>query len=126
LCCTTTCTSTSNTVTRISELRKVTAKDGIHFIEQGYKNLAENCVSSLRSLLSSTSERARGGVHKSGVFFWRGFRSPVGSSLPTPTGSSSSSSRGYLGRGGATHVIGRGRTWPGGRGRGRGYHPYNR
>jgi hypothetical protein len=102
----------------------VTAKDSIHFIEQGYKNLAENCVSSLRSLLSSNSERARGGVHKSGVFFWRGFRSPVGSSLPTPTGASSSSGRGFLGRGVATRGIGRGRTWPGGRGRG--YHPYNR
>jgi hypothetical protein len=117
-CCTTTCTSTSNTVTRISELRKVTAKDGIHFIEQGYKNLAENCVASLRTLLSSNSERARGGVHKSGVFFWRGFRSP------TPAGASSSSGRGFHSRGIAARGIGRGCAWPGGRGYG--YHPYNR
>jgi hypothetical protein len=123
-CCTTNCTSTSNTVTRINELRKVTAKDGIQFIEQGYKNLAENCVASLRTLLSSNSERARGGVHESGVFFWRGFRSPVGSSLPTPAGASSSSGRGFHSRGVAARGTGRGHTWPGGRGYG--YHPYNR
>ncbi len=122
-CCTTPCTSTSNTVNRISELKKVTFKDGIHFIEQGYKNLAENCVASLRALLSTTSERTRGRAHKD-VFFWRGFRSPVGSHHQTSAGASSSTGRGFHCRGMAARGNGRGRIWPGGHGFG--YHPYKR
>jgi hypothetical protein len=34
--CTTSCTATSNTASRLEELRMVTAKDGIHFTQAGY------------------------------------------------------------------------------------------
>jgi hypothetical protein len=124
-CCMTNCTPTANTATRIAELRKVTSKDGIHFVESGYKNLASSCVSSLKALLTcgSSQKSARRGNE---IFYWRGFRSPVGGSLSgLPSGAftvSNSYSRPPHGRVSASG--GRGRFPPAGRPYG--YHPYKR
>jgi hypothetical protein len=35
VCCTTTCTSTANIATRLTELKRFTAKDGVHFTPAG-------------------------------------------------------------------------------------------
>jgi hypothetical protein len=37
----TNCGLTANTVSRLEELKKVTASDGVHFIGTGYTNLAQ-------------------------------------------------------------------------------------
>jgi hypothetical protein len=36
--CTTARKPTANNLERLAELRKVTAKDGVHFVDAGYKN----------------------------------------------------------------------------------------
>ncbi len=71
---TTTCTSTANTATRISELKCFNAKDGLHYISAGYKN---RVVATLNSLLSSPQRPSKPQCH-----FLRGFKSPVGSTTP--------------------------------------------
>jgi hypothetical protein len=73
-CCTTTCVTTANTKTRLSDLKMVTAKDGVHYVAAGYRNLANRSISCLKTLLDSPprEERPRS-------FFWRGFKSPTGS-----------------------------------------------
>ncbi len=124
-CCMTNCTPTANTATRIAELRKVTSKDGIHFVESGYKNLASSCVSSLKALLISGSSQksTRQGNEN---FYWRGFRSPVGGSLSgLPSGANTVnnfSSRPLRGRGSGSSARGR---FPSAS-RPYGYHPYKR
>ncbi len=75
--CTTTCTSIANTATRLSELKHFTAKDGIHFIPAGYKNLAARTVATSKTLLSSLQKPSKPQYN-----YWRGFKSPVGSTMP--------------------------------------------
>jgi hypothetical protein len=50
-CCTTDCPITACSEERIKGLRSVTAKDGVHFVDAGYKNLAEQCVDCLSKML---------------------------------------------------------------------------
>jgi hypothetical protein len=47
-CCTTGCISTANTPSRISALRQVTAKNGVHFVTAGYKHLTSAYVTALK------------------------------------------------------------------------------
>jgi hypothetical protein len=73
-CCITDCTTTANLQNRLEELKKVTAPDGIHFTEAGYKNLAERCTICHSALCNALAK-----AEKHGTFFWRGFRSTRGS-----------------------------------------------
>jgi hypothetical protein len=43
-CCATNCSLTANIRERIVELRKVTAKDGVHFIDDGYRNITREAL----------------------------------------------------------------------------------
>ncbi len=49
-CCVTTCKATANLNDRVAEMRKVTSKDGIHFVAAGYGNLAARVTASLVAL----------------------------------------------------------------------------
>jgi hypothetical protein len=72
-CCTITCINTATITHRLAELRQVTAKDGVHFIAQGYTNMANRASATLQTLLASAPR-----TKKESTYFWRGFRSPVG------------------------------------------------
>jgi hypothetical protein len=72
-CCTTTCTSTATTANRLVELRKVTAKDDVHFIAQVYVNMANRASACLKTLLSAAPRTKKASIH-----FWCGFKSPIG------------------------------------------------
>jgi hypothetical protein len=50
-CCTTACTPTANTTARVTELRKVLEKDGIHFTAEGHQNLAGDACSCIKTLI---------------------------------------------------------------------------
>jgi hypothetical protein len=96
-CCTTNCATTANTKTRLSELKLVTAKDGVHYIAAGYRNLATRSITCLKTMLVSPprDERPRS-------FFWRGFKSPRGSSRICMTKSFSVRGGGTIGQPGAS------------------------
>ncbi len=103
-CCTTSCATTANTKTRLTDLKKVTAKDGVHYVAAGYQNLATRSLSCLRSLLSAPPRQFKQVSH-----FWRGFRSTSGSKRAMVSRSS--------------HAHGRGGHKPR---HARGFHPYRR
>jgi hypothetical protein len=73
-CCTTTCATTANTKTRLTDLKSVYAGDGVHFVAEGYQNLAARSLVCIRALLSAPPCST-----KTVTSFWRGFRSPIGS-----------------------------------------------
>ncbi len=50
--CMTNCTTTADIEDRIKNLRSTTAKDGVHFIDEGYRNLATRCLECLNQLTS--------------------------------------------------------------------------
>jgi hypothetical protein len=103
-CCMTAGATTANTKTRVTDLKHVTARDGVHFVAEGYRNLAARSQACIRALLSAPS-----GTVKKSTGFWRGFKSPVGSKRATSAPFFSS-----RGRGG-------GRPF-----RHRGFHPYRK
>ncbi len=103
-CCTTNCATTANTKTRLTDLRNVTAKNGVHYVAAGYQNLAARSLTCLRSLLSEPPRQA-----KSVTYFWRGFRSIRGSKRTTVAR--------------IQHGRGRGGNKPS---HARGFHPYRR
>jgi hypothetical protein len=105
-CCTTTGATTANTKTRLADLRSVTAKDGVHYVAAGYRNLATRSLSCLKTMLASPPREDR-----NRSFFWRGFKSPRGSNRVGPPKPPS-------GRGGGTNRFTRGNH--------RGFHPYRR
>jgi hypothetical protein len=78
VCCTTTCSVTACTDDRLKGLKSVTAKDGVHFVDAGYKNLADRCMDCLSKMLSHESHIPEK-TGKLTSFFWRGFRSTRGS-----------------------------------------------
>jgi hypothetical protein len=49
-CCATGCPATSNTPTRIAELKNVTASDGVHFSKAGYSNIVNRCSACLSAM----------------------------------------------------------------------------
>jgi hypothetical protein len=73
-CCTTAGATTANTKTRITDLKRVTARDGIHFTAEGYQNLASRSQVCIRALLTTPPRTA-----KPFLSFWRGFKRPIGS-----------------------------------------------
>jgi hypothetical protein len=103
-CCTTACTTTANTKNRLTNLKSVTAKDGIHYVAAGYQNLAVRSLSCLRTLLSESPCQSKPVSH-----FWRGFKSTRGSKRAITTRHSHS-----RGRGGSKPLHARG------------FHPYRR
>jgi hypothetical protein len=106
-CCVTSCKTTANIAERLSEMKKVTAKDGIHFVTAGYCNLAARATASLVAMMATPRNEEIKSSH-----FWRGFKSLHGSrepKLPLPGPSKS-----------------RGRGFPRGSRFARGFHPYHR
>ncbi len=53
-----TCSVTASSDERIKGLRTVTAKDGVHYVDEGYKNLAGRCTECLSKMLSQREEFA--------------------------------------------------------------------
>jgi hypothetical protein len=74
-CCATGCPATSNTSTRIAELKNVTASDGVHFSKVGYSNIVKRCSTCLMAMNKCQVTHTKTVPH-----FWRGFKSPKGSS----------------------------------------------
>jgi hypothetical protein len=50
-CCRTDCPPTAILPDRIAVLRKVSARDGVHYAGDGYKHLANRCLDCLKTLL---------------------------------------------------------------------------
>ncbi len=71
---------TANTSTRIAALADVTAHDGDHFTSDGYFNLAWSIGAGMDSLAESRPPKRR-----QKQYFWRGFRSVLGSDKPCAT-----------------------------------------
>jgi len=76
---------------RVKALRGVTAKDGVHFSDEGYSMLAKNTVETVLDLakgnIGNTLAGSKGTAGPSVSdparrFNWHGFSSPVGSSRP--------------------------------------------
>jgi hypothetical protein len=103
-CCTTSCATTANAKTRLTDLKNVTAKDGLHYVAAGYQNLATRSLSCLRSLTSAPPWQFKQVSH-----FWRGFSSTRGLK------------RAMVSQG--SHARGRGGHKPS---HARGFHPYRR
>jgi hypothetical protein len=102
-CCTTTCATTANTKTRLTDLRGVTASDGVHFVAEGYQNLAARSQVCIRALLSAPPRTV-----KTATSFWRGFKSPIGSNRAPSALVPSSRGRGGGGPSGTeafTHTV---------------------
>jgi hypothetical protein len=111
-CCVTKCTATANTEMRLAALRDVMSHDGVHYISEGYANLAENCAVAIKDMVrKSETASLNSGQQK---FFWRGFRSPIGAKICVPV----STVRGNVTRG-LNRGLNRGRA-------GRQFHPYRR
>jgi lysophospholipase L1-like esterase len=103
-CCTTACANTANTKNRLTHLKSVTAKDGVHYVAAGYQHMAARSLSCLRTLLADSMCHSKPTAH-----FWRGFKSIRGSQrAPAPRHSRERGRGGSLSR------------------RARGYHPYFR
>jgi hypothetical protein len=56
--------STDNTATRLTNLPEVTSSYGVHFTREGQKNLADNCIACLRSIIERSAVSATN-KHKS-------------------------------------------------------------
>jgi hypothetical protein len=115
-CCVTGCPPTAATSERLDGLQKVTARDGIHFSVEGYRNLAARTNNCLQTLTVNQLQQPKKMNH-----FWRGFRSGRGSTVPRSRGTSL---RGVIG---APRGVFRGH--PKGSNpnvRGRHYHPYQK
>ncbi len=78
-CCTTDCAATASIPERLAALKKTTWNDGVHHTVDGYKNLAQRSIACLKGLIKNPKTKT-----KKSAYFWRGFRSPVGSALPRP------------------------------------------
>jgi hypothetical protein len=74
-CCVTDCLGTADINTRVEALKHVTAKDSIHFHAIGYDNLVKSIMGTLFRPTNTTSSKQ----NATKVHYWRGFRSPVGS-----------------------------------------------
>jgi hypothetical protein len=55
ICCTTSCSITACADERLKSLRSVTAKDGVHYVDVGYKNLVGRYIDCLSKMLSRES-----------------------------------------------------------------------
>jgi hypothetical protein len=73
---------------RLAALRTVLARDGVHFLEIGSKNIAHRSIVAIKQLLARPEKSV-----KRTCFFWRGFFSPHRSTLPTTSPGMSSQER---------------------------------
>jgi hypothetical protein len=120
VCCVTLGATTASILERLTELRTVSAGDGVHFNSNGYQNLAQRTISCLRSIMTEKPKSAR--KH---TFFWRGFRSSHGSMAANATRSAlTQRGGGGILRGNSTSGM-RGAS-AGRRSRSRFFHPYRR
>ncbi len=115
-CCTTNCAATATNPERNAALKKTTGSDGIHHTKDGYRHLAERTPACLKTLIECPKTKT-----KKETYFWRGFRSPNGSTLPRPRLVSSPSSSGLN-----PHAHQRGRMRGAFSGRSRAFHSYKR
>jgi hypothetical protein len=76
-CCVTSVPTTAPINERLIELKNVTNSDGIHFVTDGYKNMASRVTECLKTLIHKPSS-----PKKQSTYFWRGFRSRRGSAMP--------------------------------------------
>jgi hypothetical protein len=116
-CCVTSVPTTSSINEPLIELKKVSNSDGIHFAADGYKNMASRVTDSLKTMINKPST-----PKKQTTYFWRGFRSRRGSTLPR-------NSVGTLGwpDGSPMRGVSRGRPRGGALSRRlRGFHPYRK
>jgi hypothetical protein len=119
-CCPTNCSLTADIGERIVELKKITAKDGVHFIDAGYRKIAERCTACISVLLAGDNKPCQ---RKPTLHFWRGFRSHRGSLLPK-LGSSIHHGPTERAARGSHHGLARGSFRNGGRNRS--FHPYRK
>ncbi len=115
-CCTTNCAATASIPERIAALKKTTWSDGIHHTTHGYRYLAERTVACLKTLMDCPKTKT-----KKGTYFWRGFRSPNGSTMPRPRSVPSAINSGLN-----PHAPHRERMRGTFSGRSRAFHPYKR
>jgi hypothetical protein len=95
-CCVTDCSPTANSVMRVDALKKVTARDSIHFLNMGYDHLVKNIMQTF-----AYPESTPTGKHLTAkVYYWQGFRSPMGSSV-----AASNTSHPFHGHGGQMRVV---------------------
>jgi hypothetical protein len=118
--CVTEGATTASLSEKLVDLKKVSAKDGVHFTALGYQNLARRSVNCLRSLKAEKPKTVR-----KSTFFWRGFRSAHGAVTANTTRSVRRGGVGVgLTRGGCAAGS---RGTPGGRrSRSHMFHPYRR
>jgi hypothetical protein len=109
---TTSCEKTAIIPERIVSLKETTKRDGVHFTGNGSGYLATQAINCLKGLLSIPRK-----TKKKGTYFWRGFRSPIGSDMLRSSNASFAGRPGLVSRGAYS-----GRT----RGCSVGYHPYKR
>jgi hypothetical protein len=118
--CVTEGATTASLSEKLVDLKKVSAKDGVHFTAHGYQNLARRSVNCLQNLKAEKPQTVR-----KSTFFWRGFRSVHGAVTANAT-RSADAWRGGAGftRGGS---MAGSRGTPGGRrSRSHMFHPYRR
>jgi hypothetical protein len=116
-CCVTSAPTTASINERLIELKNVSNSDGIHFVADGYRNMASRVTECLKTLIHKPNT-----PKKQSTYFWRGFRSRRGSTLPRNSVVSVDWSDGNSMRG-----VSRGRPRGGSLSRKpRGFHPYRK
>ncbi len=97
-CCVANCPVTANTATRLEALKRVCARDGVHFTSGGYDNLVAS-INKSEALLADTPSCASMTKRQ---HYWRGFRSTNGSASGpiTARGGARGGKTGCLDRGG--------------------------
>jgi lysophospholipase L1-like esterase len=119
-CCPTNCSLTADISERIVEMKKITAKDGVHFVDAGYRKIAERVTACIAVMLTGDSKVTS--QRKPTVHFWRGFRSQRGSLLPRMGNSNHHSLSNVAARGSLRGSRGQLRSY----GRSRLFHPYRK
>jgi hypothetical protein len=100
-CCTTKCSPTANLPGRLEGLQEVTSRDGIHFSNEGYQNMASRVLKCIESMFENPKKEK-----KEKTYFWRGFRSPIGAkSWKTLAGRPAAARGAQRGRAGGGRVV---------------------
>jgi hypothetical protein len=77
-CCESGCAPTDNINVRLEKIREVISSDGVHFSQLSYKNITSACIGGAAILHTRKDDNPSGHTVRGRVFYWRGFRSPVG------------------------------------------------
>ncbi len=119
-CCPANCSLTADISERITEMKKITAKDGVDFVDAGYQKIAERVTACMAAMMTGDSNDTS--RRKPTVHFWRGFRSQRGSLLPRMGNSNHHSLSNVISRGSLRGSRGQLRSY----GRSRLFHPYRK